>query len=41
MDKSDYNLNPKAYEDKAKEDLTKYAKLCQDPKTTDHDIKEI
>ena len=41
LDKSDDNLNPEAYKDRDEEDLTKYAKLCQDPKTTDSDIKEI
>ena len=41
MEKGDDNLNPKAFEDRDKEDLTKYAKLCQDPKTTDYEIKEI
>ena len=41
LDKSDDNLNPEAHEDKDVEDLTKYAKLCEDPKTTDHEIKDI
>ena len=41
LDKSDDNINQEADEDRDEEDLTKYAKLCKDPKTSDNELKEI